>query len=194
MMFVLKMFVLKIVGSRFSSSLILVAPFVDSLTLATIYKIAGMIPILSPVAQYSVLFSLLSTHIRDPWLTKTRIANYVRRSEEILHPYRVTLIHAEDDFNVPWYHTPMLFEQVVNAVSENKVEPSLANAWRTKPGQDIEAAGRVAQLRTDNGGVVSVFILKYGLHDVIMRTSIVTLVATDIFAAGDDVNIVTRKT
>lgn len=88
----------------------------------------------------------------------------------------------------------MLFEHIVNATSEDEAEPSSANAWRTKLGQDVEAAGRVAQLRTDNGGVVSVSVLKYGLHDVIMGSSIVSLVATDIFAAGDDLNIVKRKT
>jgi abhydrolase domain-containing protein 12 len=60
---------------------ILVAPFVDLLTLATTYKIAGMIPIMSPVAQYPVLFNFLSTHIRDTWSTKTCIARFVRRSD-----------------------------------------------------------------------------------------------------------------
>jgi hypothetical protein len=82
---------------------------------------------------------------------------------------------------------------MVTATSEDGVEPSSANAWRTKLCQDIGAAGRVAQLCTDNGGVVSVSILRYGLHDVIMGSSIVSVVAMDIFAAGDDLNIVKCK-
>lgn len=166
---------------------IMIAPFVDVPTLVTTYKIAGTIPILSPVAQYPVLFNFLSAQIRETWSTKARIANYIRRSEESLHPYRVTLIHAEDDYDIPWHHTPTLFSHAVNASSSDGVDQSRVSAWKTEEGQDIGAAGRVAQWRTQQG-VISEYLLRYGLHDVIMGSSIVSLAAMDIFEAGNDLN------
>jgi len=166
---------------------IMIAPFVDVPALVTTYKIAGTIPILSPVAQYPVLFNFLSAQIRETWSTKARIANYIRRSEESLHPYRVTLIHAEDDYDIPWHHTPTLFSHAVNASSSDGVDQSRVSAWKTEEGQDIGAAGRVAQWRTQQG-VISEYLLKYGLHDVIMGSSIVSLAAMDIFEAGNDLN------
>ncbi|GAB7333065.1 hypothetical protein MBLNU13_g04747t1 [Cladosporium sp. NU13] len=167
---------------------IMITPFVDVPTLATTYKIAGTITILSPVAQYPVLLNFLSTKIRETWSTKARIANYIRRSEESLHRYRVTLIHAEDDYDIPWHHTPTLFSHAVNASSADGVEHSLVSTWKTEEGQDIGAAGRVAQWRTEQS-VISEYLLKYGLHDVIMGSPIVSLAAMDIFEAENGLDI-----
>jgi abhydrolase domain-containing protein 12 len=96
---------------------IMIAPFVDVPTLVATYKIAGKIPILSPVARYTGLFNLLSSQIRETWSTKTRIAAYVRRSEATSNKYRITLIHAEDDSSIPWHHTSTLFWNAANATS-----------------------------------------------------------------------------
>jgi abhydrolase domain-containing protein 12 len=161
---------------------IMIAPFVDVPTLVTTYKIAGMVPILSPVAHYPPLFNLLSSQIRESWSTKTRIANYVRRCEEIMHKYRVTLIHAEDDTDIPWDHTPTLFSHAVNASSADGVEDSIVRSWKLDEGRDIGAAGHVAHWHT-NQGVISEYILRYGLHDVVMGSPIVSLAAMDIFEA-----------
>jgi abhydrolase domain-containing protein 12 len=165
---------------------ILIAPFVDVPTLVATYKIAGRIPILSPVAQYPMLFNFLSSHIRETWSTKTRIANYVRMSEEELQKYRITLIHAEDDLSIPWQHTSTLFSHAVNATSDSGVEDSRVRSWKLEEGQDLGAAGRVAHWRTDHG-VVSEYILRYGVHDVIMGGPVVSLAAMDIFEAGKGV-------
>jgi len=159
---------------------IMIAPFVDVPTLVTTYKIAGTIPILSPVAQYPVLFNLLSGQIRETWSTKTRIANYVRKCEDSSYQYRITLIHAEDDTDIPWHHTPTLFSHAVKATSAGEIDNSQVNIWKTNEGQDIGAAGRVAQWRTEQG-MISEYLLRYGLHDVIMGSPIVTLAAMDIF-------------
>jgi abhydrolase domain-containing protein 12 len=167
---------------------IMIAPFVDVPTLVTTYKIAGTIPILSPVARYSVLFNFLSTKIRETWSTKTRIADYVHRSEDILHRYRITLIHAEDDTDIPWHHTPTLFSHAVNATSADGIENSRVSTWKTEKGQDVGAAGRVAHWRTEQG-VISEYLLRHGLHDVIMGSPVVTLAAMDIFEGVDGLNL-----
>ena len=165
---------------------IMIAPFVDVPTLVTTYKIAGTIPILSPVAQYPILFNFLSSQIRETWSTKTRIANYVRRSEQSLNKYRITLIHAEDDYDIPWEHTPTLFSHAVNATNADGIEDARVRSWKLEEGDDIGAAGHVAHWRTDSG-VISEYLLKYGLHDVMMGSPAVSLAAMDIFEAREGV-------
>jgi abhydrolase domain-containing protein 12 len=159
---------------------IMIAPFVDVPTLVTTYKIAGKIPILSPVAQYTRLFNLLSSQIRETWSTKTRIATYVRRSEAASHKYRIVLIHAEDDSSIPWHHTSTLFQNAASATGEEEIGSAEMNTWRSGSSQDIGAAGSVAHWRTEHG-TISEYILKYGLHDVVMGAPIVSLAAMRIF-------------
>jgi abhydrolase domain-containing protein 12 len=165
---------------------ILIAPFVDVPTLVATYKIAGTIPILSPVAQYPMLFKSLSSHIRETWSTKTRLADYVRMNEEMQHSYRITFIHAEDDMSIPWQHTSTLFSHAVNATSVDGIEGSRVRSWKLEEGQDLGAAGHVAHWRTEQGAI-SEYILRYGVHDVIMGGPIISLAAMDIFEAGEDV-------
>lgn len=159
---------------------IMIAPFVDVPTLVTTYKIAGTVPILSPVAQYPMLFDFLSAHIKEEWSTKSRIANYVRCNEASSHKYRITLIHAEDDYDIPWGHTPVLFWQAVNATSPNGIAQEDVRTWKSDKGQAVGAAGHVAHWRTQYG-TISEYLLKHGLHDVIMGAPIVSLAAMDTF-------------
>ncbi|KAL1587617.1 hypothetical protein WHR41_03658 [Cladosporium halotolerans] len=159
---------------------IMIAPFVDVPTLVTTYKIAGTIPVLSPVAQYPMLFNFLKSHIKEDWSTKTRIANYVRANEASAHQYRITLIHAEDDYDIPWHHTPTLFWHAANATSSHEIGQDDVAEWKSNEGQDIGHAGHEAHWRTHHG-VISEYLLKYGLHDVVMGAPIVTLAAMRIF-------------
>ncbi|KAM0714043.1 hypothetical protein Q7P37_011007 [Cladosporium fusiforme] len=164
---------------------IMIAPFVDVPTLVSTYKIAGTVPVLSPVAQYPVLFNFLSSHIKDDWSTKTRIAKYVRSNEQTSRKYRIALIHAEDDFSIPWDHTTVLFWQAVNATTPTGVAHEEVRDWKLTEGQAIGAAGHVAHWQTRHG-MISEYLLKYGLHDVVMGAPIVSLAAMNIFEAGRD--------
>lgn len=88
---------------------ILVAPFVDVATLVATYHVPGSIPILSPLAKFPLLFNYLGTFIRDKWLSKDRIAEYIQANEANGKKYWLTLIHAEDDYDIPWHHTQAVF-------------------------------------------------------------------------------------
>ncbi len=84
---------------------ILVAPFVDIATLVATYRIRGILPILSPFARYSPPFKYLFSLIRDRWQRFNRIVGYVRTNEAKEQRYPLTLIHADDDYEIPWRHT-----------------------------------------------------------------------------------------
>lgn len=163
---------------------ILVAPFVDVPTLVATYRVAGSIPLLSPLARFPLLFNCLSTFIQDKWLSKDRIAEYVRANEANGEKYQLTLIHAEDDYDIPWHHTEMVFWHAVNATVPRGITYDELEEVKHQPKTDLGAAGSVMEWRTQNG-IIREEILKTGLHDVVMGTPVITMAVMRIFEAAD---------
>ena len=163
---------------------ILVAPFVDVPTLVATYRMAGTIPILSPLARFPLLFNYLSTFIKEKWLSKDRIASYIRANEANGEKYRLTLIHAEDDYDIPSHHTEVVYWHAVNATVPRGITYEEFHEVRQKSRNDLGAAGSVMEWRTENG-VIREEILKTGLHDVIMGNPVITLAVMRILAAAD---------
>ncbi|KAI4130896.1 MAG: hypothetical protein LQ338_001493 [Usnochroma carphineum] len=163
---------------------IMVAPFADVATLVATYSIAGTIPILSPLARFSRVFGYLRTFIRDTWLSKDRIARYVQTNEANEKKYRLTLIHAEDDWDIPWHHTETLFWHAVNATSTQGVSYEQVQQFKKESKTDLGAAGSVTEWRTRNG-VIREEILKTGLHDVIMGNPVISMAVMRMLAAAD---------
>ena len=162
---------------------ILVAPFVDVPTLVATYKVAGIIPILSPLAKFPWLFNYLSSFIKEKWSSKDRIAGYIRANEANEEKYQLTLIHAEDDYDIPSDHTEVVFWHAVNATTPRGITYEEFQEVRQKSGNDLGGAGSVMEWRTENG-VIREEILKTGLHDVIMGNPVITLAVMRIFEAA----------
>ncbi|KAI5199722.1 alpha/beta-hydrolase [Aureobasidium subglaciale] len=153
---------------------ILTAPFVDVITLVSTYSVAGTFPLLGPVAKVPMLFNYLRRYIYDKWSTKDRIASYVKANEINGLRYRITVIHAEDDYDIPWTHTPQLFWRAVSATKPTGISFEELELLKFKSRVDNGPAGSVAEWKTEHG-VIREEILKYGLHDVIMGNPVVTL-------------------
>ncbi|MCJ1475500.1 hypothetical protein MMC13_004163 [Lambiella insularis] len=162
---------------------ILVAPFVDVATLVATYRIAGSIPILSPLARFPLLFNYLSSFIQDKWSSKDRIAEYVRANEANGKKYQLTLIHAEDDYDIPSHHTKVLYWHAVNATIPQGITYDGLERMKHNSRMDLGAAGTVMEWRTNNG-ILRENILKTGLHDVIMGNPIVTMAVMRILDAA----------
>jgi abhydrolase domain-containing protein 12 len=97
---------------------VLVAPFSDVESLRESYKVAGMIPLLSPVAFFSRLLTFFTRFIRTKFYSKTKLARLIRHLDFIKvkdrrRKYDITLIHAEDDYEIPWSHSDVLFWHAV---------------------------------------------------------------------------------
>lgn len=153
---------------------ILTAPFVDVITLVSTYRIAGTIPLLGPVAKIPMLFNYLRKYIKDKWPTKDRITSYVKANEANGIKYRITMIHAEDDYDIPWTHTPQLFWHAINGTKNMGISFEELEQLKAKVRVDNGPAGSVVEWKTDHG-IIREEILKYGLHDVIMGNPVVTL-------------------
>lgn len=166
---------------------ILVAPFVDVATLVATYRVAGSIPILSPLAKFPLLFNYLSTFIQDKWPSKDRIAGYIRANEANKEKYNLTLIHAEDDYDIPWHHTQVLYWHAINATISGGISYDELEKVKQSSKTDLGAAGSVTEWQTENG-VIREEILKYGLHDVVMGNPVITLAVMRIFGAANSLS------
>lgn len=93
--------------------LILCAAFSDVPTLMATYTIGGLIPILSPLRPYPFLSQFFAKRIQETWFTFVRLANLVRKSKNI----SIRLIHATNDYDIPWSHSDTLFHAAANATS-----------------------------------------------------------------------------
>lgn len=123
-------------------SLILCAAFSDVPTLMSTYTIGGLIPILSPLRSYPFLSRFFAERIQETWFTFARLASLVRRSRNV----NVHLIHATNDYDIPWSHSDTLFHAAANATSVEGLtlkqmdavkikvdlgESGWANLWKT---------------------------------------------------------------
>ena len=93
--------------------LILCAAFSDVPTLMSTYTIGGLIPILSPLRPYPFLSRFFAERIQETWFNFARLANLVRKSKNV----NVHLIHATNDYDIPWSHSDTLFHAAANATS-----------------------------------------------------------------------------
>ena len=152
---------------------VLVANIIDTPTLASTYSIGGIIPLLGPLTRFPIVFDYLCTFIRDKWSNQNHIIEYVRVNEARENKYRLTFVHGEDDWDVPWQHTSSVFSHTVSATSPGG----------SKSTTELGAAGRVVEWRT-NVGIIREEILKFGLHDVIMSYPAITLAVMRIFEGG----------
>ena len=95
-------------------AIVLVAPFSDLPTLVLHYAIGGVVPILSPLRPYPALQKFFASKIRETWFSATRLMNLVKQSKRL----NLCLIHAKDDYEIPWTHSKELFLAAANATSE----------------------------------------------------------------------------
>ncbi|KAJ5950296.1 uncharacterized protein N7479_008709 [Penicillium vulpinum] len=163
---------------------VLVAPFVDVATLVSTYQIAGIVPILSPVAMFPCLFKYLQRFIRDKFSTRDSIAQYIRANEVNGEKYRISIIHAEDDFDIPWHHSQLVFWHAVNASMPAGISYDDLEQKKLDSKADLGAAVSMMEWKT-NHGVIREEILKTGLHNVIMGYPVVTMAVMRFFEAAD---------
>ncbi|GCB20031.1 monoacylglycerol lipase ABHD12 [Aspergillus awamori] len=165
------------------AGVILVAPFVDVSTLVATYRIAGLIPILSPLLRFPWLFTSLQSFIRDKWASNDRISDYVRFNEVNGERYHITIIHAEDDYDIPWHHTQALFSHAVRSSVPGGIDNEEVEQRKQDLQVDLGAAGTAIEWTTQHG-VIRQQILKTGLHDAIMGYPVITMAVMRAFDAA----------
>lgn len=172
------------------SGVVMVAPFADVKTLTATYRVAGTVPLLGPVARFPRLLGFLHGFIRDQWPSQDRLAAFVRACEAMPaavavgddddadskkdYHYRIHLIHAQDDYDIPWTHSDQMFWGAVNASLPAGI--SFEALEREKEVAKVAlGAGGWTYSRATSRGVIREDIAVYGLHDMIMGYPIVSV-------------------
>ncbi|KAJ5291575.1 hypothetical protein N7478_000826 [Penicillium angulare] len=139
---------------------------------------------MGPIARIPFLFKHLQQFIQDKWSSKDSIAEYIRANEFNEKKYRLAIIHAEDDYGIPWHHFQLLFWHAVNASISTSITFEELEEKRVDNMAYLSAAGSVMEWKT-NHGVIREEILKTELHDVIMGYPVVSMAAMRFFEAAD---------
>jgi abhydrolase domain-containing protein 12 len=171
---------------------VLVAPFADVAQLTRSYRVAGTIPLLSPLAVFPSLMALLNRLIRTKFPSKDKLADLIRHLDNTkVHgrsrKYDITLIHAEDDYDIPWVHSDVLFWHAVNATLEPSVALTFDDLEKVKAKQKTALGAGGWEIDWEGkGGVVREEIVKHGLHDRIMSYPVVSLAVSRAFHSQDE--------
>ena len=158
---------------------VLVAPFIDTTTLVSTYRIAGYIPVLSPLHIFPALFDFFSSFIQDKWSTEERISSYVRLNMSLGLGFILTIIHARDDSIVPWQHTSNIFWSALSAAYSSRnafEEPGIA---RQELKSIVEDDKIVTEWAKDHSLIRRV-ILEQGQHSSIVTRASVSQAVSDI--------------
>ncbi|KAK9421844.1 putative AB hydrolase-1 domain-containing protein [Seiridium unicorne] len=159
------------------SGMVLVVPMADVETLTATYRIAGLIPILDPIARYPKLLAWLNTFMSSKWPSEDKLADIVRHCEQMPGndlKYHITIIHAEDDYDIPWSHSEVVFWHGVNASTADCIRFDELEEKKEATRTDLGAGGWVVDRETKKGSIRE-RILKHGLHDKIMSYPVVSL-------------------
>ncbi|KAF2014655.1 alpha/beta-hydrolase [Aaosphaeria arxii CBS 175.79] len=174
------------------SGTVLVAPFADVALLTETYRVAGTIPLLSPVAFFPKLLSLLNRFIISKWPSKDKLSSTIKYLDRLEttkrnNKYDITIIHAEDDYDIPWIHSDVLFWHAVNAMKAPGQEITFDDLQTVKEKEKtpLGAGGWEMQWKS-TGGVVREQIVKHGLHDRIMSYPVVSLAVARAFESQDE--------
>lgn len=174
------------------AGIVLVAPFADVSSLTRTYKVAGAIPLLSPIAFFPSLLTLLNTFIRTKFPSKEKIADLIRHLDSTKvdnrqRKYDITLIHAEDDYDIPWIHSDVLFWHAVNATRDPSASLAFEDLEKVKARERTPLGAGGWEMEWEaKGGVVREQVVKHGLHDRIMSYPVVSLAVSRAFHSGDE--------
>lgn len=166
------------------SGTVLVASFSDVATLTATYRIGGVIPVLSPLAAAPKLLTFFQKFLRSTWMSKDRIARFIQTSEKGGEPYHLTLIHAEDDSDIPYNHTEVVYWHAVNATVPTGISYDELEDEKAAKKTDLGSSGWSFEWRTKKG-VIRERVVKYGFHDKLMGYPVTVLAILEAFQAED---------
>ncbi|UPK91068.1 hypothetical protein LCI18_002003 [Fusarium solani-melongenae] len=124
------------------------------------------IPVLSPVARIRPLFRFFSQRLTSKWDNFRRLGEFVKETEG----YDITLLHAEDDTDIPIVDSIKLYREAVR-VAENAKNVTVdegALLERIERLKGNRGEGRSITVWPTRKGDIRLEILKYGVHDKIM--------------------------
>jgi abhydrolase domain-containing protein 12 len=140
------------------AGVVLVAGFTSMPNLLIEYSIAGYIPLLSPLKSHPGLQKYLTSYVVDTWESAARLANVVRLSKKI----RLFIIHAKDDYEIPWTQSEGLFAAAANATTNGGLDVALFEKMKARSTIDMGDGAFISTWKANENKIIREEILAYG--------------------------------
>ena len=123
-------------------ALILVSSFTSLPQLLDTYSIRGIAPpLLSPLVGYPTVKRWILSKIVDRWETARRLVELVRAPDI---PLDLTIMHARDDWEIPWREGRGNWDAVMEGVGKREVyEDAVKDGRETMEYQEWDGGGQV---------------------------------------------------
>lgn len=155
-------------GTSFAG-VVLVAGFTNLQNLLTSYAIAGWVPLLAPLRSYPHLYKVFAGHLVDKWPSADRLANFVRLSKKV----RLFIIHAKDDYEIPWTQSEGLFTAAVNATTEGGMSLELIEKMKARATVDMGDGAFISTWNAGGNRIIREEIVAYGRECLNRQASII---------------------
>lgn len=152
------------------AGVVLVAGFTNLPSLLMTYSIGGYLPVLSPLRLFPRLYDMFIYYLVDTWQSTIRLANFVKQSKRV----RLCLLHALDDFEIPWAQSEGLFAAAANATIDGGMETSLLEKMKARSTVQIGDGGFISTWNTGNNKIIREEVVPFGCKQltVLSKTSI----------------------
>ena len=108
------------------AGIVLVAGFGDLASMLSGYRIGGLVPLLGPFSAMPSFVRLLDRVVVDKWHSANRLTSLVRHTKTRL---RLSLVHAKDDWDIPWTEDNKLFKAAANE-TVGMLDDAEFEAWK----------------------------------------------------------------
>lgn len=140
------------------AGVVLVAGFTDMPNLLTSYSIAGWIPVLSPLRPYPAVQNLFISYVYDKWPSTSRLTNFVKISKRV----RLFIIHALNDYEIPWYHSQGLFVAAANGTMDSGIDLELLEKMKARNTIDMGDGTFISTWKAGNDKTIRQEVVGHG--------------------------------
>jgi abhydrolase domain-containing protein 12 len=163
------------------AGVILISGFIDLPNLLQSYAIGGWIPVLAPLKRLPAIQKAFAGYLVDKWPSATRLANFVRMSKRV----RLFIIHARNDYEIPYTQSNGLFAAAANATTSTGMELSLLEKMKARSTVDLGGGSFVSTWKAGGNKIIRQQVVGYGGHNRVMTYPHVALAALKAFELDD---------
>ncbi|TVY16767.1 Glycylpeptide N-tetradecanoyltransferase [Lachnellula arida] len=163
------------------AGVVLVAGFTSLAELLPGYSIAGYLPVLSPLKSTPAILELFSSKLVDKWPSASRISNFVRLSKRV----RLFILHARDDYEIPWTQSQGLFAAAANATTDGGMDLELLQKMKARTTVDTGDGTFISTWKAGENKIIRQEVVAYGHHSRVLTYATVSLAALKAFGLDD---------
>jgi abhydrolase domain-containing protein 12 len=140
------------------AGVVLVAGFTTLPGLLLDYSIGGYVPLLSPLKRSPALWNIFSAYLVDTWLSTERLGNFVRLSKRM----RLFIIHAKDDYEIPWTQSEGLFAAAANATTDGGMSMALFEKMKARSTINMGDGAFISTWKAGGNKIIRQEVVAYG--------------------------------